>query len=318
MNWVDLIIILAVAAFALEGQKRGFVVQAIDIIGFLASLVGSLILYQSVASVLVKVFSLPQIAALPIGFLLVWIVVESIFFILFDRHLKRYVVPHLSGKINNYLGFAPAAVNALLFMAFVLLFAVSLPIKGDIKQEIYNAKIGSYLVDKATVLERPLNNIFGPIAKQSLTFLTVNPEDKTSVNLGYTQNALTADYESEQKMLELVNTERRKAGRKPVAWDENLAKVGRSHSRDMFERGYFSHYSPESRDVGNRLEENKITYAIAGENLALAPNVNRAHTGLMNSEGHKRNILDPAFKKIGIGAIDGGVYGKMFTQVFTD
>ena len=83
MNWVDLIIILAVFAFAIEGQKRGFVVQAVDIFGFLASLVGSLMLYQSVASVLVKVFSLPQIAALPIAFLLVWIVVESVFFIIF-------------------------------------------------------------------------------------------------------------------------------------------------------------------------------------------------------------------------------------------
>ena len=52
--------------------------------------------------------------------------------------------------------------------------------------------------------------------------------------------------------------------------------------------------------------------------MALAPNVDRAHTGLMNSEGHKRNILDPAFGKIGIGVVDGGVYGKMFTQVFTE
>jgi len=38
----------------------------------------------------------------------------------------------------------------------------------------------------------------------------------------------------------------------------------------------------------------------------------------MNSPGHKRNILDPAFNKVGIGVIDGGVYGKMVTQVFTN
>ena len=61
-----------------------------------------------------------------------------------------------------------------------------------------------------------------------------------------------------------------------------------------------------------------ISYSIAGENLALAPSVVRAHDGLMNSSGHRRNILDPAFTKIGIGAIDGGVYGKMFTQIFTN
>lgn len=52
-------------------------------------------------------------------------------------------------------------------------------------------------------------------------------------------------------------------------------------------------YSPEGKDVEDRY-------------------------GLMDSPGHRRNILDPAFAKIGIGVIDGGVYGKMTTQLFTD
>lgn len=86
----------------------------------------------------------------------------------------------------------------------------------------------------------------------------------------------------------------------------------------MFERGYFSHYSSEGKDVGDRLIEAGIYFNYAGENLALAPDINRAHQGLMDSPGHRRNILDPAFGKIGIGVIDGGVYGKMTTQVFTD
>jgi uncharacterized protein YkwD len=38
----------------------------------------------------------------------------------------------------------------------------------------------------------------------------------------------------------------------------------------------------------------------------------------MNSEGHRKNILDPEFKRLGIGVIDNGVYGKMFVQIFTD
>ena len=97
-----------------------------------------------------------------------------------------------------------------------------------------------------------------------------------------------------------------------------MAKVGRNHSRDMFSRGYFSHYSPEGKDVGDRLDEAGIDYSAAGENLALAPTVSRANSGLINSLGHKRNILDPSFSKIGIGVVDGGVYGKMFTQVFTN
>jgi len=46
--------------------------------------------------------------------------------------------------------------------------------------------------------------------------------------------------------------------------------------------------------------------------------VSTAHVGLMNSEGHRENILDPKLNKIGIGVIDNGVYGKMFVQVFTN
>ncbi|KKR88441.1 MAG: SCP-like protein extracellular [Candidatus Gottesmanbacteria bacterium GW2011_GWA2_41_12] len=61
-----------------------------------------------------------------------------------------------------------------------------------------------------------------------------------------------------------------------------------------------------------------IFYTEAGENLAFAPNVNIAHAGLMNSPGHRANILSPDFGKVGIGVIDGGIYGEMFVQKFTD
>ena len=95
-------------------------------------------------------------------------------------------------------------------------------------------------------------------------------------------------------MFSLVNEERAKFGVKVLVWDENLAKVGRNHAKDMFKRGYFSHFSPEGKDLGNRLDEADIDYLAAGENLALAPSVSRAHTGLINSPGHRRNILDPS------------------------
>ena len=94
--------------------------------------------------------------------------------------------------------------------------------------------------------------------------------------------------------------------------------MARDHATDMWERKYFGHVSPEGKDVGNRLREAEVDYNYAGENLALAPTVSTAHVGLMNSEGHKENILDQNYYKVGIGVIDNGVYGKMFVQVFTN
>jgi uncharacterized protein YkwD len=59
-----------------------------------------------------------------------------------------------------------------------------------------------------------------------------------------------------------------------------------------------------------------IHFLTAGENLALAKTLNIAHTGLMNSSGHRANILNKSFGRVGIGIIDGGLYGLMISQEF--
>ena len=86
----------------------------------------------------------------------------------------------------------------------------------------------------------------------------------------------------------------------------------------MLQRGYFSHYNPENKSPFDRMESYGINYGFAGENLALAPSASLAHQGLMNSQGHRANILSPNYKKVGIGIVDGGVYGKMVAQEFSD
>lgn len=318
MNWVDFIILIVVLLFAIEGMKRGLFVQLFDILGFATALLASLNFYPLAAGLLLKLFNLPKIAASPVGFLLVWLITETLFFTVFSPALRKIFTSYGQKAINIYLGFLPAIVNALLLCAFVLLFVISLPIKPEIKKDVFDSKIGSALVEKATVLERPFNSVFGPIAKQGLTFLTVSPDEKECLELGFTQKEHSIDTSSQIKMLELVNKERVERGFKPLTLDESLTQVAANHSEDMLERGYFCHFSPEGEDVGDRLDGAGLSYTIAGENLALAPGVTRAHDGLMNSSGHRRNILDPVYSKIGIGAVDGGVYGKMFTQIFTN
>ena len=59
-------------------------------------------------------------------------------------------------------------------------------------------------------------------------------------------------------------------------------------------------------------------FAIIGENLALAPTTELAHRGLMDSPGHRANILSPQYGRVGIGVAEGGLHGKMFAQEFAD
>ena len=83
---------------------------------------------------------------------------------------------------------------------------------------------------------------------------------------------------------------------------------------DMFARGYFAHDTPEGRDPFDRIRAGGVRFLTAGENLALARSVQIAHTGLMNSPGHRANILRPEFGRVGIGIMDGGMRGLMVTQ----
>ena len=117
-------------------------------------------------------------------------------------------------------------------------------------------------------------------------------------------------------MLNLVNAERQKAGLLPLQNDMRLVDQSRKKSRDMIEKGSFAHTSPTYGTPFEALKNNGISYRYAGENLAGAPTVQRAHSSLMNSPGHRANILNPNFTHIGIGIVDGGPYGKMYTQTF--
>ncbi|SHM19986.1 uncharacterized protein, YkwD family [Caldanaerovirga acetigignens] len=124
---------------------------------------------------------------------------------------------------------------------------------------------------------------------------------------------LTAD---EKQMLDLVNAERTKAGLKPLQIDMRLVELARKKSKDMILNNYFGHTSPVYGTPFDMMKSAGITYKYAGENLAGAPNVFKAHEGLMNSPGHRANILSPNYNRIGIGVVEGGPYGKMFTQLF--
>lgn len=120
----------------------------------------------------------------------------------------------------------------------------------------------------------------------------------------------------EKQMLDLVNNERAKNGLAPLQIDLELVRLARMKSQDMIANNYFSHTSPTYGSPFAMMNNAGVTYRTAGENLAGAPSVTTAHTNLMNSSGHRANILNAAYTHIGIGIVDGGPYGKMFTQMF--
>lgn len=121
---------------------------------------------------------------------------------------------------------------------------------------------------------------------------------------------------NEKEMLRLLNAERTKKGLPPLKVDLELAEVARFKSQDMIDNNYFSHYSPTYGSPFQMMKSFGVKYIYAGENLAGDSSVKDAHEALMNSEGHKNNILNKNFTHVGIGVKEGSGYGKIFAQMF--
>lgn len=317
-NWIDLVIITITLIFVFEGLRAGFWVMLVDFVSFLASLIISLKVYSYAAIFLKENFTLGRSVANALGFLLVAILIEGILGILFGRLLTKIPKKFYETKYDKFLSILPAMGEALVLISFVILLLLSFPVNPKIKTDISDSTIGGYLIEKSSGVEAKLNDVFGGIIQDSLTYFTIEPSSRERISLNNETNNLTADEKAEAEMFKLVNEERAKRGIPELTWKSDIVPVARAHATDMWKRHYFGHISPDGKDVGDRLKEAGIAYTIAGENLALAPTVQTAHQGLMNSEGHKENILDTRFHNVGIGVIDNGYYGKMFVQVFTD
>lgn len=316
MNWVDYVILATLLLFLIETIGRPLISEVLDFIGFLLAFFISFNYYNLLAKFFESKFNLPHGVSLVAGFMATWFLTETIFFLLIRIAPIKW--PKLTVKGEQFMALVPAFLRGLIFISLLLVLIGTFPIQPNLKKAILNSKIGSLLQKNAYQLEQPVKNVFGGVTSDSLTFLTIKPKTDERINLGFQTAEFNIDEEAEKTMVGFVNKEREAQGLSQLKFDGSLRKIGRSHSADMFTRGYFSHYSPEGKTVADRAVDEGIDYLVIGENLAYAPNAELAHKGLMNSEGHRANILSKDYHKIGIGVMDGGVYGKMFTQVFSN
>lgn len=140
--------------------------------------------------------------------------------------------------------------------------------------------------------------LFGPIsaAARPLVHLLLADEPRP-----------TAD---ELRFVDLINRERAERGLRPLTIDPVLVCAAREHSQEMREKNYFGHISPTAgrrtpmdrylRALGRRPD-----YACVGENLYYCSvrDVERGHRALMESPGHRDNILYPPFERVGVGIV---------------
>ncbi|MGM0555732.1 MAG: CAP domain-containing protein [Myxococcota bacterium] len=135
--------------------------------------------------------------------------------------------------------------------------------------------------------------------------------DGSGSNNGTTSSCTPAESEPCQ-VFELVNIERSEQGLEPLKYNAALETAAQLHAEDMVENDYFSHTSQDGRSFSDRVEDAGYTGFPAGENIAAGQgSAEQVMNSWMNSDGHRRNILNDGSNEIGVG-----FYNNYWVQVF--
>ena len=320
---VDFVILGGILLYGIGGMRRGFISGTLGVVGLFLTVAGALAATAPVATIIRGLFPslpVPETLLRVLAFVVALAIAQVLFSIVSRvvlgaaEPLRRAAGP--LGMVERVLGFFPGVAMGIILAALIItplrLFPVFRGLSSALDDSLVAREITHLVGDWSPQFENLLRNIAGNGV--DLPSRIIQPGENVQVPRS---TDVQVDAEAETRMLELLNAERVKAGLKPLLADDKLRDVARQHSQEMFRLGYFAHISPTDGSPADRLKRAGIAFATAGENLAYAPTVEVAHSGLMASPGHRRNILTPEFTRVGIGVVRGGLYGRMFTQNFS-
>jgi uncharacterized membrane protein required for colicin V production len=316
-NPVDAAVLALVGVAAWFGFRAGFVATTYSLASWILS-VAAAFAFGGSAGTVIELVGLPKPLAATIGFVVVMLVVEALFSVaghIAIRPIATVVRRSPLGPADRVLGTLPAGIRSLFIVAIAILALEALPVTSEVKAAVETSRTGRIVNAQVAVLQPRIEAITGELGGSPL-FVTRIGEDQTE-RLDIPDGIeLAPDPVAEQQLFDLVNEDRTQRGLGALVWDERLVPVARSHSEEMFRLKYFSHESPVAGSPFDRVRSAGITFTRAGENLAFAQSITVAHRALMDSPGHRENILRPEFTRIGIGVINAGFYGRMVTQLF--
>lgn len=315
LNLVDALLAIVVLLGAFSGFRRGFVFATLDLLTLAVSLVAAFLGYRYPAAWAESL--LPEIGvwAAPLAFVLLFFVVHFLLGAVAMAIARAAPAAVHRNLLNRLLGILPGLVNGAIHAVVAAVVLLTVPL-GPLTAWSRESAFATQLAQPAEWVELQLAPIFDPAIHHTLQALTVDPESRQTIPLRFKLADAPPRPDLEAAMLQMLNKERAAQGLPPLKADPEMQKLARDHSREMLARGYFSHVSPEGKDLSDRMRAEHLGYLQAGENLALAPSLAGAHQGLMHSPGHRANILRKQFGRVGIGILDGGEHGLMVTQDF--
>ncbi|MCC8424495.1 CvpA family protein [Mucilaginibacter sp. UR6-11] len=316
MNIVDILIIMVVLVSIWTGYRRGFIVSGLILLSWVTTLVLALLLYKPISGMLLKVLPQTGVWSPALAFIITIIVAQAVIDGLIAWLLDRLPDRVTDSPLNRLAGTLPGLINGYIWAILIATFLVVYPLDNVFMRQARKSPLAKQLADDVGLINERLSPIFTDALLQLKGAGEATVSHDRMITLPFKVSAAHERPDLEARMLQLVNMERQQRGLQILKPDPQLTRVARDHSEDMLQRGYFSHYTPEGLDPFDRMKNGGVRFLTGGENIAITQTLPMAHTGLMNSPGHRANILNPAFGRLGIGILDAGVYGLMITQVF--
>lgn len=327
ITWFDLVVLAIFLWAGWAGYANGLVIEVVGLVRLIVS-IALAVAFGPAAGRYIQQFALfPAAVAVPIGIVLVLVVVQLLLGIVLSELIRPMIgvlhhVPVI-GLLDRLGGLVLSVLQSVVLVALVVAAVVPLwrafdtgPTVTTVQRSVLTPgllAIGGRLVPRVEA-------VIGVPAAQLLPTLTPGARHvagNETLRLHFPSNLpVHTDSAAAAVMLNYVNMRRAQYHLAPLVVDPALTSVARAHSLDMFHRSYFGHNAPDGVSPFDRLRAAGVSYMVAGENIAYAPNVTVADDGLWNSPEHRANILRPQFRRIGIGVVSGGLFEEMFTQDF--
>ena len=212
---------------------------------------------------------------------------------------------------------------------FVLIVVIGLSVLGAGPDSfIDNVEAGGMFIfsainNESNIIVKEIEKKVTPVTEtvEKGTFSLSQITDNTTKLLSDDTENMIKEKQAEMEVHRLINLEREKQGLKTLGYDEKLASIAKSHSKDMASSGYFSHDTPEGLDPTDRAGKadyvcryqiGNLIYSGIGENIHMVKGssialwssesiAEMAVSDWMDSPGHKKNILTSNFSNEGIG-----------------
>jgi uncharacterized protein YkwD/uncharacterized membrane protein required for colicin V production len=295
-NIVDLIALVVFALYIARSWYTGLWPWVNGLLSLLLSMYFAFFGYTLFGPLLTKFFHLTTPTAYTISFVAVLVILQGVFSTLIQLFYERFPRVFYERTFTRSLAFIPAGIEGIMAIVLLVLIGTLMPVPTQASDEISSSYVGSFISKELSSINHVGNVVTAGRLDQALSLVATHSEgDEKPLTLPFRPDVTVDDPQAEQEMFAFVNQQRAAYGVAPLTLDPSLTAVARAHSQDMWNNKYFAHVDPTGKDPFDRMQAAGIFALTAGENIALAPSIDAADIGLMNSPLHKKNILNPEY-----------------------